>query len=536
MNALPQRSLRRADLQPLSPQRLCTAFSALCLLGLGLLLATPGLAQQEAASQSAATAVPLELEDCVLGTGSTVIDARCAKVPVPENWQQPDGRQIELSLAVIPAQSDEPAPDPLVPLAGGPGQAILEVYPAIAGSFRGINRERDIVLLDQRGTGESHPFPCFPDTEDPAELLSQPSDEELEGHFQGCLDAFDGNPRYYTTVEAVKDLEHVLDRLGAPQANFLGVSYGTRLGLAFLRELPDRVRTLTLDAVVDWNFVVGDTFGRDAERAFQNLLRRCAADRGCSQAYPQLEEDFEALYRRLQERGPQLVRFAHPRTAEMIEAEIGWGQVSGLLRALLYSPQSTALVPLLIHDALKNDDLGRFAARAIAVSEPEDLMMYQGLFFSVICSEDWPELKDRPVVDAETQRANALFAGEFVRSVRIGCGIWPSNPAPPELRQPVTADVPTLLLSGPDDPVTPPTYAQTVAASLPSSLALEIPGGAHGALGVHCVPRLLRRFIESGELATIEAGAAEAAGGIDASCLKKGGPEPVFTSFAGPAP
>ncbi|MBL8058998.1 MAG: alpha/beta fold hydrolase, partial [Anaerolineales bacterium] len=215
------------------------------------------------------------LADCVLAAPGSAgqVDARCGTLAVPEDRARPDGRQISLRVAVVPAVSRSPRPDPLFLLAGGPGQAATEAFPAMIGAFEQVNQARDIVLVDQRGTGGSNPLRCL-DPNDESVL----DEAAVTALLQACPEKLNADLRQYTTEIAMRDLDAVRAALGYEQINLYGASYGTRAALTYLRLYPDRVRTLILDSVVDADFRLLLNASRDGQRALELAFARCQAE------------------------------------------------------------------------------------------------------------------------------------------------------------------------------------------------------------------------------------------------------------------
>ncbi|RPI33653.1 MAG: alpha/beta fold hydrolase, partial [Chloroflexota bacterium] len=224
----------------------------------------------------------ISLEPCQLSAPGQVTrkEAKCGTLTVYENREAGSGRQIDLRIAVIPSISRNPAPDPLFFLTGGPGQAATESFPVMASAFERIQQKRDIVLVDQRGTGQSNPLKCPVLDED----LENQADDAYMDFLNTCLESLDADPRLYTTWIAMQDLDQVREALGYQQINLYGVSYGTRAVLTYLKQYPDRVRSVILDGVVPQDEVLGIDVGRDAQRALDMIFARCAADQACNQA------------------------------------------------------------------------------------------------------------------------------------------------------------------------------------------------------------------------------------------------------------
>ncbi len=464
------------------------------------------------------------LEPCHLGAPGTSlrVAAQCGQLTVPENPDEPDGRHIDLNLAVVPALNRKPAPDPLFVLVGGPGQAATEVYALLHDAFSGINRDRDIVLVDQRGTGGSNPLRC-PADDDPATGLGAIADEQVLRQVTECRDALSAaaDLTQYTTPIAMDDLDRVRAALGYEQINLYGVSYGTRAALTYLRRHPDRVRSLVLDGVAPPDLPLGRDIARDAQRALDLIFARCADDGACHLAFPSLEQDFRDLGQRLTQ-APVDVALDHPVTGAPTELALGDVAFGQSVRLLSYAPETVALLPLLIRSAAEGGDYARFAALALMTFDQLEGSIAGGMSNSVVCSEDAPFFSAE---EGQAASDGTYLGPKPARLLRLGCEVWPRAEIPNDQRQPVASDVPVLLLSGEADPVTPPANAEHAAASLPNSRHLVAPGQGHGVVARGCLPRVVADFIDSGT-----------AEGLDAACVDELAAAPFFVDFTGTTP
>lgn len=465
--------------------------------------------------EEAAVAEPtIALTPCTLDGGR---QAECATLTVPENHDTPDGRTVDLNIVVVPSSNSQPEPDPLVLLAGGPGQAATEAFPPVLGLFSDVLRERDIVLLDQRGTGDSSPLTC-PALEDeslPADLSDEAFIDLLDACRRDLSETRDLTR--YTTADAVADLDAVREALGYSELNLYGASYGTRLAQAYMQRHPDRVRSAVLEAVVGPELVLFQDMPRDGQRALDDLFARCAADPACNEAFPDLPAQYGAILDRLQE--PVAITVANPLDNEPIDLTLDRDLFAQLIFNILYSTEFQSLLPLLIDNAHETGEYGSLVAQALAVGQSAGLET--ALLYAVTCSED------APLVDLETARAIQEGTGMALTAERFLaiCETWPRAETPADLRRPLESATPVLLLSGDADPVTPPAYAEAVAATLPNNVHLVLPGHGHTVLTAGCLPRLLAQFVAAGSVAE-----------LDTSCVAEIQPPPFFISFAGPRP
>jgi pimeloyl-ACP methyl ester carboxylesterase len=456
--------------------------------------------------------VSARLEPCRAVQGPT--DALCGSLTVPENRDLPDGRQIQLSLVVLPALTDDRRPDPLVFLAGGPGQGAARMAPMVQAAFIRVRRHRDIVLVDQRGTGRSHPLTCPVET---ASLSSSFSDDEQAiARLTDCLARLDADVRQYTTPIAMEDLDEVRRHLGYDRINLYGGSYGTRAALVYLRQYGDHVRSVVLDGAAPTDMRLPLFTARDAGQALDALLTECAASADCQSAYPDLQPRVAALLGRL-DAAPQRVTLTHPRTGVSEPVVITARAIASMLFGALYSPTTASLLPILIERAEAGDYQG-LVALAFAGDQSENMSV--GMQLSVICSEDAPLITPSDVARAT---AGSPFGTHLLAGQLRACGFWPRGTLPAGYHAPVQSDVPALVLSGAIDPVTPPAWGAQVVEHLPNGRHFVAAATGHGVLGTPCGARLIADFIERGH-----------AGDLDASCLARGQRPPFFLTPSGP--
>ncbi len=464
-------------------------------------------------------AAPL-FSDCQIGSSDYPVrlQARCATLMVPEDRAHPAGKQIGLHIAVLKARASEAAPDPLFFIAGGPGQASSEAFVPEAAAFDKVRAERDIVLVDQRGTGGSNRLDC-PPRQDQAR---DGSDAAIAALTEACLKQLPGDPRFYTTSVAVQDLDAVRAALGYAEIDLYGISYGTRVALQYLREFPRTTRSVVLDGVVPADLDLGPGVSLDAQRALELIFSRCRADTACHEAFPDPAADFAALQKELQLH-PAGVTLRDPLTGAPRSEVLTWDKVAGAVRLMSYQSETASLLPLLIHQAAAEHDYAPLMGTALIFTGEIESAFAQGMSAAVLCTEDAPFYKS----DAATQAAmrDTYLGAETMDLLVKSCRVWPAGVLAPDFKQPVRSDRPVLLLSGEDDPVTPPTNAARAAKTLSDSLALVVPGQGHGNVYRGCVPRIVADFL-----------AAAAPKGLDTACVKKIRPFPFFIDFSGPSP
>jgi pimeloyl-ACP methyl ester carboxylesterase len=428
----------------------------------------------------------LALAECRLPNLPTL--AQCGEIEVPEDRGKPDGRKIRIFAAVLPANTLTPKLDPLLIIAGGPGQAASTLAP-FASRLNEVRRARDIVLIDQRGTGRSSPLNCKafePRDDDALETDPVPRAkacaEELRA--QG-VDA-----AQYTTTAWIADLEAMRDALGYAQWNLWGGSYGTRVAQEYLRRHPDRVRTATLDAVVPPSMISTLDVWRTRQATYDAVLRACTQSTSCSGRHPDPAALLAAIATALAPDGRD-IDAVDPRTGKASRLHLTFDGVLALLQPLLYGPESSGLLPEMLALAAAGDFGPLFAATQATNTNLAE-RLNAALHFSVTCAEDVPRITP----DA---RANAL-AGIQTRGLADNvikvCDVWPRGNMPADFAQPVVSDKPVLLFSGAMDPVTPPAHGTLVARTLANSKHIVASGYGHIVSPNVCGPRLVASFVE----------------------------------------
>lgn len=462
----------------------------------------------------------IELEECRIsaGPGAPSMKARCGTILRPLDPDGVEAGEIELRLAVIPALNLTPEPDPFVPIAGGPGQGAVQFYTTYSAAFEEVRRNRDILLVDQRGTGASARMDCPIDNN---LVEGQYSVELTVEYTNACLEQLPFDARYFTTSVAVTDLEAVREALGYPSLNLYGVSYGTRVAQHFARRYPGSTRTVVLDGVVPPQLSLGPEIATESQRAIDNILARCAADISCNERFPSVAETFEKVVAELR-RAPVLVSVPHPSTGRPEIISFGAGELAVAIRLLAYHPSSTALLPLLINEAGNGNyvPLGsQYRMTIIAMTDTLSLGMHN----TIMCTEDIP-FYDRTTIDYDGIEASYMGALQL-RALEAICSVWPEGPIDPEFKAPLATDLPVLLLSGDADPITPPRYAELAATDLARARHLVGRHQGHGQIGVGCTRRIVAKFITNPDPVNLET-----------DCLERSFVMPFFLDFSGPLP
>lgn len=446
-----------------------------------------------APAAQARTLGSLEFTPCTLSLSAGVgsVEAQCGKLTVPENRAEPNGRKIDLAIAWVPSKAAEPAPDPVFMLAGGPGQSALESYPQIAPAFREVVKKRHVILVDQRGTGKSHPLVC---KNSPDGSSIPEGDESLEfaaKYAADCAAGLDADPKYYSTTDGIEDLDAVRAAIGAEQINLMGVSYGTRVAQTYLRRYPEHVRTVLLDGVVPQSLILGSEHSRNLENALDLNFERCQKDKLCKERFGSPRAHLDELYRDLKAH-PRMVKFRDPTTGEEREEKYNVAAVAAVVRLYAYVPVAAGMLPLILNEAA-NGHPEPLMAQSKMLRSMLGESINSGMQLSVMCSEDVGELKVNPD-DENTTLGNAIAATLIAQ-----CKTWPHRDTPAGFHEPVASDKPVLLISGEFDPVTPPRYGDEVAKHLTTARHLVVKGAGHNVIGAGCMPKLFGEFVKTAD-------------------------------------
>jgi pimeloyl-ACP methyl ester carboxylesterase len=459
---------------------------------------------------AAQPAPKIELKPCG-GVAGLPPEARCGTYEIWENRAAQSGRKIPLRVAVIPALGPDRLPDALTFFNGGPGESNVGGAPEVLDLFKALRKNRDILLVDFRGTGESGGLFC-PEMQGSAGAQSLLDSYYPPEKVKACAErlAKTADFNQYTNDTSVDDVEEVRAALGYPKLDIYGGSGGSRTALVYLRRHPGSVRTATIAGVAPPDERGPFAMARHAQRALDGLIAECAADAACHAAFPRFRDEVAAVLQRTAKE-PVVVPVIDGETGKPIEVRLTRNGVAQTLRYMLYRPLAASILPLCIHLAAQGD-WQRLAETAAHFASGRDFgTLADGYYLSLTCSEDVPFIREDEIPAA----VQGTFLGDFrIRKQQAACAAWPVHPVDRKFLDPVVSGVPTLLLSGERDPVTPPVSAERAARTLKNSLAVVVPDGGHGYFGVEgameCVDSLMTRFIEAG---TVK--------GLDASCLAR---------------
>jgi pimeloyl-ACP methyl ester carboxylesterase len=451
----------------------------------------PGIVNVQADSQKAASAA-VALSPCKLP--EVAEPARCGVVVVPENPNKPNGRRLQIGVAVIPAKG-KAQPDPIVPLMGGPGEETIGAAAYFIEQFAPLRNDRDILLVDQRGTGRSGALRCdLYSADDPAASLRDvfPLDavKRCQQHLSARADL-----TQYTYLHFASDLEQVRRALGYGKMNISGGSYGTRAAQVLLRAYPQSVRTAYLGSVVPIDVISTLTMAKSAQTALDETLRACAAESACNATFPGLREEFREVVARL-DSGE--VRVAIPGRSGTFP--IHRGRVMEWFRSLNYRPSTAAELPWMIHRAYTGD-FSPFVEGVLSSARGADAGLSFGLFFSITCNDDIAYMSEADIV-RETQ---GTFLGDYrARQQQAACRQWPKVANRADYRTPVRSAVPTLFVSGDMDGASPLWMTAHAALGFSNRVEVVLRGKGHTEV-TPCIAGLYEQFVRSGEVRGLDA-------------------------------
>lgn len=430
--------------------------------------------------------------ECPVDTSWTYSTIDCYTLTVPANHSRPGGPEIELAVMILRSVSDDPLPDPVIYLEGGPGGAPIPYFDLWVDSP--LLAERDLILIDPRGTGYSQPFLECP------ELYAIP----LEGTTEDSIDALAAcrarleaqgiDLSAYNTVQNALDVAALRSALSVERWNLYGISYGTRVALAVMRLDPEGVRSSTLDSVLPPEIDLIGEWAGTADEAIGGLIEACANDAGCAARYPDLSEQIDAIDRRLDDEQPTIdvpwldgSDMFYPMTVVADDFDYALGSA-------LYDPTLIPIIPWVIERVAHGDDTALGSLLALANYQGPVEASADGVYYSVVCHDEFP-------FASEAALAGDREASAWSLSFSDACPVWENGQADPVENQAVTSDIPTLLVAGAIDPATPANWAIVAAESLSNSTTAIVQAGGHGVTTGGCGLELVTEFIDNPEVA-----------------------------------
>ena len=429
-------------------------------------------------------------------------DVECGWVIVPEDHIRPEGKTIKLATARFKSDASQPEPDPVIYLEGGPGGSALKSYISQFDFLFGpLLEKRDVILFDQRGTGYSQPALTCPEYNQavidmlPKDLKAAESEAIANKALLACRDRLvkDGvNLDVYNSAQNAADIEALRQALDYDRVNLYGISYGTRLALTALRDAPARLRSVVIDSVYTPQADLYSQIPVNGERAFEAMFRACAAEPTCAENYPDLRDTFFALKAKLDK---QPVTFTVKlNSGDQHELLLNGDSLMGLMFQSLYATSIIQMLPRLITDLRDGKTDLAAGLEGEFLSEYDKISV--GMQHAVQCKEELPFVTQASIDGVLQQHPDYAALGS--KGIVELCKAWGASSADPIENQAVNSDVPTLVVSGEFDPVTPPAWAEEAARTLSKSFYVNVPRAGHGSTITEECPRsILLAFLDN---------------------------------------
>ena len=442
----------------------------------------------------------IELKPCFIDRISE--KSMCATVKMPLDHRGAVEGEIDLHVAIVPSLSSQVSEDPLVIFNGGPGQASSEIGGFVKVAFKAIREHRDIILIDQRGTGLSTPIQC--DADESQDLSKGYNVADHSSSIKECRSKHALPVEYFTMENVVADTHLILNKLGYNHVNLWGVSWGTRTAVHYLRRYPEHVRSVMLDGVLPPDVGIFETDFASATRALDMLTKACNESVECFQAYGDVGALVERLAQKAREGNLRYVG-NDPILGDPVDVKLDFISLVQNIRGLLYAPQKATMLPMALKKLDEGD--GRSFVALISDGVMMSKSMYLGATLSLLCGEEVPRVTP--------EQAKAMSLGHFTRDSyhqywSTSCAEWPSKAGDDDIHQPLLSSVPMLVLSGELDPVTPPSMGEHIVKSFEDSRHIIVNGVGHAVSYKGCMPKILGAFLKNTDV-----------GQLDVSCLDK---------------
>ncbi|MCS6237235.1 alpha/beta fold hydrolase [Shewanella baltica] len=423
----------------------------------------------------------------------------CGFVTVPENPNKPDGKQIQVHYVVLPAVKNVNHEEALLAIAGGPGQSAIDNAAGFDAMLSKVRQQRDILLIDQRGTGRSNLLTCDEGAQSPLSFDDDNADTKAET--QKCLAKIDADVTQYGSLNAIKDFEAVRQHLGYKKLHVYGISYGTRMAQLYMRLYPAHLATVTLDGIVPMQQSVLE-IGASIDRGFDLLFKDCQETTACHAQFPELKAEFDQVAASLA-KAPVMENVYDPVTGEKTMLTMTRGKFYGSIRMALYQANVRALVPHAIHQAAKHNFQPILGLYSLTI---DNAGMAMGMHASVVCGEDMHR-----ITPAMREQAQHSFMGKtMLEGLEATCEVWKVPAVDDSFSEPISSDIPTLLLSGEIDPATPPSWGELAMEKLTNAKHFVAPYATHGVAYQSCANNLIADLVRSGSVKD-----------LDGECLKK---------------
>ena len=460
-----------------------------------------------------------QFERCQIQHKAVEMDAECATLSRPENPNKPNGKVINLFVVKLPSSSAEPESDAFTIIQGGPGGSSIDMAISHRHVLNIIRAKRDVLIVDQRGTGRSNILQCD-EAED--QILSSAFDRALTLDLtKKCAAKLNQNDlRYYTTSIAVQDLEAVRIAANYPQLTVYGVSYGTRVAQHYLRRYPSSTRALVIDGVADIGLnLAGSEISLRSQDAFDSMVKRCKQTPSCIKQFGDIAIKFKELRQRLIS-SPVKLKLAHPLSGKKISHTVRESDLLTAVRMMPYSTEVLSLLPMLISQA-HSGDYTLLAAQSINIQDSFSNDFASGMHNSIVCTEDAPFVNK----NAADETLNTYFGRDMIDGLSTICEAWPQGFIDDDFHESFDSEKPVLILSGETDPITPPINGERAAKMFSNSKHIVVPSHGHGVFARGCVPFLIRDFISNTNLNKLKS-----------DCITRERVMPFFIDTAGPTP
>ncbi len=461
----------------------------------------------------------LDMSPCLDDSDNEIYGAECATISIPAKHDTSESNDsLDVYVARLPSIRDTDKP-PIIFIAGGPGQASTDLVPQFRHVFSSLLIDHDFLFVDQRGTGKSHPLNCDEDLLAMSQFSASERVQAMLNTHKKCREGYTKDLTLFSTPLAVKDLEFVKNALGYSKVALWGGSYGTRVALEYMRQFPDSLSAVVIDGVAPAAMKLPFFTEQDANNSLEQVLAQCESQTSCASAFSNLKTQWMLLQKRLKVT-PAKVEYKHPRTEEATSVIIDDRTLSAWVRAILYSRDFVQLLPLAMHRATENDFNMLFTISTIGL-EGMNQGISEGLQSTIICMEDAsPAIENPP----KAERGHLLNLMD-IEEIRALCSLYPKEGIPKEYYDALSSDIPTLLLSGKFDPVTPPQWGNLVQQGLTTSRHIVVEGGHHFVSLLGCTPDIISKFIDTPNTLNT----------IDTTCVQNITPPSFFIDNAGPS-
>lgn len=440
-------------------------------------------------------ALPIEVQTC--SVPGTLRSARCGAIEVFENPDRPESRKFNIHFVVIPAANGHPRPDPVVPLLGGPGESAIDAAEWSVHRLEPMLNDRDLLLVDQRGAGQSSALRCpFYSPDDPAESLRNLFPI---ARVESCAKdlAMHADLTQYSYRRFADDLEQLRRTLGYGPLNLFAGSYGTRAAQVFVRTYPGSVRTMYLGSIVPIDIAIPLPDAKAAQSTMERTFAACESDASCRSAFPHVRDEFSHVMQRLASGRIFVQVRGHAETVALSQ-----GRVAEWFRSLLYRPSSAADLPSLIDRASKGD-WGQIVNGILDDERDADHDLSFGLLLSITCSDDLPFVREEEVAAATAD----TFLGDWrLRQQQAACKVWPHSVVPASYREPTHTQIPTMFVSGDSDGGTPLWFTKHAAPGFQNRVEVIMSNRGHTEWAP-CIETLYQRFLNQGSVRGLDTSA-----------------------------